>query len=267
MACKNDSIVATTPETARAEIEYLVKVGMARAQAEETPTILEINGHKYTAYRGQLSRVQTVKPDREEKPDTFDAFSLSGLVDYIRTDVDGIFQDPAVRHTVRVVNPTLVEVLTPIHGFYKERDLIARCSALTPRINFGGYMDVDEFQIMLQAKFMESANRALVLQLSGSLRKEQSNQIADDGVSQKVTINRGVATADDVIVKNPVTLKPLRTFHEVEQPESPFILRFNEDAKAALFEGDGGAWQLRAVENIRAWLAGKLAGCNVEIIA
>ena len=54
---------------------------------------------------------------------------------------------------------------------------------------------------------------------------------------------------------------------EVEQPESPFILRFNENANAALFEGDGGAWKLRAVENIRAWLAGKLEGCNVEVIA
>lgn len=267
MACKNESIMATTPETARAEIEYLVSVGAAKQRAEETPVVLDIDGYKYTAYRGQLSRVKPVKPEPEEKPQPFEAFSLSGLVEFIRTDVDGTFQDPAIRHTVRVVDPTHVEVLTPIHGFYKVRDLVARCNALTPRINFGGYMDVDEFQIMLQAKFMESANRALVLQLSGSLRKEQSNQIADDGVSQKVTINRGVATADDVIVKNPVRLKPLRTYHEVDQPESPFILRFNEDAKAALFEGDGGAWQLAAVENIRAWLAEKLDGCNVEIIA
>jgi len=45
------------------------------------------------------------------------------------------------------------------------------------------------------------------------------------------------------------------------------ILRFNENANAALFEGDGGAWKLRAVQNIRNWLVESLAGCNVEIIA
>lgn len=267
MAIKSNDAIITNPETARAEIEYLIHVGEEKRKAEETPTVLQIDGHSYTFYRGNMARVKPVKPEPEEKPDIFEAFSLSGLVDFIRTDVDGIFQSPAFRHTVRVIDPKHVEVLTPLHGFYKERNLIASCAALTPKIAFGTFLGVDEFQIMVQSMFADSTNRALVLQLSGSLRKEQSTQTADDGVSQKVTINRGVATADDVIVKNPVTLKPLRTFYEVEQPDSPFILRFNEDAQAALFEGDGGAWQLRAVENIRMWLAEKLDGCNVEVIA
>ena len=267
MATKYDGTVYASAESARAEIEFLVRTGEAKRMAEETPTVLQIDGHSYTVYRGQMNRVRPVKPEPEEKPAVFEAFSLSGLVDFIRTDVDGIFNNPEIRHTVRVIDPKHVEVLTPLHGFYKERDVVARCSALTPKISFGMYMGVEEFQIMVQAMFAESVNRALVLQLSGSLRKEQSTQTADDGVSQKVTINRGVATADDVIVKNPVTLKPLRTFYEVEQPDSPFILRFNEDAEAALFEGDGGAWQLKAVENVRDWLAEKLKGCNVEVIA
>ena len=256
-----------TPEAARAEVEFLTNIGEQLQEARETPCILEINGHKYVAYKGDLGLVETVKPDREEKPDVFEAFSLSGLVDFIQSDVDGLFADESVRHIVRVVNTRRVEVLTPLHGFYRERDVVAKCVALVPDIPFDTFMGVEEFQIMLQSRFAESANRALVLQLSGSLRSEQSNQIADDGVSQKVTINKGVSTADDVIVRNPVVLKPLRTFYEVDQPESPFILRFDEDANAALFEGDGGAWKLRAVENIRGWLAQKLKGCNVEIIA
>jgi|LSQX01.3.fsa_nt_gb hypothetical protein len=68
-------------------------------------------------------------------------------------------------------------------------------------------------------------------------------------------------------VFDPVELTPLRTFHEVEQPSNPFVLRFSENAQAALFEGDGGAWMLTAVENIRAWLADALTGYNVEVIA
>ena len=147
------------------------------------------------------------------------------------------------------------------------RDLVAKCNALVPCIPFDTYMNVEDFQITVQSMFADSPNRALVLQLSGSLRREQSTETADDGVSQKVTINRGVATADNVIVKNPVVLRPLRTFYEVDQPDSPFILRFNEDAEAALFEGDGGAWKLEAVANIHRWLIEKLEGCNVEVIA
>lgn len=262
-----DSKPVMTAEAMRAKEEFLFNAGMAAQKAEEIPQVLDINGHKYTAYRGNLNRVQTVKPDPEEKPDVFNAFSLQGLVDFIKADVDGLFNDHAVRHIVRVANTQRVEVLTPMHGFYKVRDVVAVCDAKVPLISFDVFMDVEDFQIMLQSQFAGTPNRALVLQLSGSLRCEQSGQIADDGVSQKVTINRGVATVADVTVKNPVVLKPMRTFHEVDQPESPFILRFNENAQAALFEGDGGAWMLRAVDNIRAWLEEKLNGCNVEVIA
>ena len=262
----NTNMNIATPEAARAEVEYLVRIGQEKQAAEEAVQVLKIDGDTFTAYRGNLGRV---KPAHPEKPDIFQAFSLSGLVDFIKADVDEIFRDGDEfrPHIVRVASPTRVEVLSPLIGPYKERFLVAFCDALVPDIPFGRFQGVDEFQIMLQSRFEDSANRALVLQLSGSLRTEQANQIADDGVSQKVTIKRGVATADDVTVKNPVVLKPLRTFYEVAQPESPFILRFNENANAALFEGDGGAWKLRAVENIRAWLAGKLEGCNVVVIA
>lgn len=260
----NEFMQVATPEAARAEMEYLYTMGWKTREAQEIPKTVEVHGKTYIVFNG---RMELVKPVREEKPDVFEAFSLSGLVDFIKADVDGLFNDPQVRHTVRVVNTRKVEVLSPMRGYYMERDVVAKCDALVPDIPFGRFMDVDEFQIMLQSRFEDSTNRALVLQLSGSLRSEQSNQIADDGVSQKVTIKRGVATADDVTVKNPVVLKPLRTFYEVEQPESPFILRFNENANAALFEGDGGAWKLRAVENIRNWLVAKLDGCNVEVIA
>lgn len=260
----NTSMQIATPEAARAETEYLVGIGEKKRMAEEAVQVMKIDGETFTAYRGNLSRM---KPAHPEKPDRFRAFSLSGLVDFIREDVDRLFIAPEIRCIVRVVNPQRVEVLSPMYGPYRERDLLAECDALVPEIPFGKFLGVDEFQIMLQSRFEDSANRALVLQLSGSLRTEQENKIADDGVSQKVTIKRGVATADDVTVKNPVVLKPLRTFYEVAQPDSPFILRFNEQANAALFEGDGGAWKLRAVENIRAWLAGKLEGCNVVVIA
>ena len=254
-------------ETARAQEEYLVNVGKEIAEAKEQPAIEEIDGHKYVFYRGRYERVRTVEPDEEKQPAVFRAFSLQGLADFIKADVDGLFQDPERRHIVRVTDVDKVEVLTPVTGFYKKRYLIAECYALVPPIPFDTFKDAEDFQIMVQTRFEDTENRALVLKLSGSLRNEQTMQTADDGVSQKVTINKGVATAADVTVKNPVTLIPLRTFHEVKQPASPFVLRFNEDSEAALFEGDGGAWKLKAVKNIKDWLEKELSGTNVEIIA
>jgi hypothetical protein len=168
---------------------------------------------------------------------------------------------------VRVKSPTEVEVIAPQRGYWRERELVAYCNAVVPDIRFGRYMDRDEFQIMVQTCFMDSDNRALVLQLAGNVRKEQTLQTADDGVSQRITVNAGISTAADVIVKNPVSLIPFRTFHEVEQPASPFVLRFDEDGNPALFTGDGSAWKLEAVSTVKAYLKDALKGRNVDIVA
>lgn len=194
MATTQISPIYTNPEAARAEQEYLVGVGKSIAKAEEQPIVTEIDGHKYVAYKGNFNRVRPVEPEEEKQPAAFETFSLQGLVDFIKTDVDGLFGNPERRHIVRVTNVNKVEVFSPVTGFFKKRYLVAVCNALVPQIPFDKYMDAESFQIMVQTRFEESDNRALVLKLSGSLRSEQTMQTADDGVSQKVTINKGVAT-------------------------------------------------------------------------
>ena len=270
MATKEINPQTISPEAARAEIEYLLKAGMKMQMdlnEAQRPQPFTVGDQTYISTGNRYERVKPVLPDKIVKPDIFTTFSLDGLIDYIKSDVDDIFGCKEVRHIVRVTSPTKVEVISPTTGYWLERVTVAQCTALVPEIHFGHYMDTDEFQIMVQTCFEDSDNRAIVLKLAGSVRKEQSMQTADDGTSQKVTINSGVATATDVIVKNPVILTPFRTFREVTQPESPFILRFNEDARAALFTGDGSAWKLAAVARISEYLKANLAGYNVEIIA
>ena len=259
-----------TPETVRAKEEYLFSMG-SRTQEEidelKMPVLFEDkNGEQYIYCNGEYERVKKRDPEKIVKAEAFETFSLDGLIDYIKADTEGLFNQ-GIRHIVRVKSPTTVEVIAPQHGYWRERELVAYCKALVPEISFGRYMDTEQFQIMVQTCFMESENRAKVLQVAGSVRKEQNMQTADDGVSQKVTINAGVSTAADVIVRNPVTLIPFRTFREVEQPESPFVLRFNEEGAAALFTGDGSKWKLEAVSAIRKYLEEALAGTNVDIIA
>lgn len=270
MAMKEINPQTITPEAARAETEFLLKAGM-KMQSDlneaQRPQVFSVSDQTYISTGSHYERVKPVLPDKIVKPDTFTAFSLDGLIGYIKSDVDGIFKDEKFRHIVRVSSPTKVEVISPTTGYWLERVVVAQCAAVVPDITFGRYMDTDDFQIMVQTCFEESDNRAIVLKLAGSVRKEQSMQTADDGTSQKVTINTGVATASDVIVKNPVILTPFRTFREVHQPESPFILRFNEEARAALFTGDGSGWKLAAVARIAEYLKNNLSGYNVEIIA
>lgn len=261
--------VPTNPETARAEIEYLLKFGKDAQKASEEgnkPQIFNFGGEEWLYFNQRIQRYKPAEPDHDVKPDTFSAFSLDGLIDFIKTDVDGFFKNEECKCIVQVSSPTEVSVYTPISGYWKERHLLANCSATVPTIRFGTWMDPEDFQIMMLSAFHPDENRDTVVKLAGSIRQEQNIERADDGVSQRVTVNQGVATAANVTVKNPVYLIPMRTFPEVDQPESPFVLRFNDKANVALFSGDGGAWKLEAVAKIADYLRSNLMGCNVVVI-
>ena len=56
-----------------------------------------------------------------------------------------------------------------------------------------------------------------------------------------------------------VALRPFRTFLEVEQPVSEFLLRLDDDGNVGLFEADGGMWQQTAKASIAAYFEDKLA--------
>ena len=70
---------------------------------------------------------------------------------------------------------------------------------------------------------------------------------------------QGIALKTMEHIKPRVPLSPFRTFQEVEQPESEFLLRLDEDGNIGLFEADGGMWKLTARKTIKAFLEANLA--------
>lgn len=81
----------------------------------------------------------------------------------------------------------------------------------------------------------------------------------DNGVTQTVEARQGVALNALVEVKPRVLLRPFRTFLEVEQPESEFLLRVHPEEGIGFFEADGGIWKLEAKKNIADYFNTNLA--------
>ena len=262
----NNQMMNPNPETARAVEEYLISTGVKLQEAKEKPEVLEINGGVYAFFGGRMNRMEHVLPDDMPEPSSVTVFSLNGLVDMIRADVDGMFAEGNPMHIVRVTDETTVEVLSPALGIHRVRHRRILCQAPVPRIRFGQYLETEDFQVMMQTCFEKSEARDMVMTLAGSVSREQSMRKSDDGMTQTVQAQHGVVTVGEVRLNNPVPLTPLRTFYEVEQVTSPFILRFDENAKAALYEGDGGAWRLKAVSAVADWLRRNLEGLNVCVI-
>lgn len=251
--------------------EYLVNLGREITEKGAMPTDYEMEGRKYMVLNGEATEV---RERNLVKPAAKSIFTLQGLVDFIKADVDHLFGDPKVRHIVSVLSPERVEIVSPLCGQDNIRHVIAYCNYEADRIAFCHQMTQEDFIVMMQSRFVETDSRALVLKVVGNMSDQQSNTTADDGVTQQLTVKKGVVTNGTVSFKNPTYLQPIRTFTEVEQPESPFVLRVTpgDDEKktpttVALHECDGGAWKIQAVRTIGAFLRKALEGCNVEVIA
>jgi hypothetical protein len=236
-------------------IQYIVGLKDAK--------LFDVNGEQYSTE--QLHRIPKVY-DPTPKADSVDISTLTGLVDYIKNGVDNLEKTLIVH----IVSPTTVKVYSELRSD-KQREHFIDCSALTPKITYGQFMDVESFNIMIQSCFLPNEHSAAVLKVVGNIVEENVQNTSDDGISQKVTAKAGIAKVAEIDVPNPVILCPFRTFPEVGQPESKFVFRMRggdgNGVKAAIFEADGGIWRIYAMQNVKEYLSEKLTDCNVKIIS
>lgn len=115
-------------------------------------------------------------------------------------------------------------------------------------------------EIELRSRFAPGEGVDYLLDLLSRISKNSGVTTTDNGVSQTVEARQGVALKTVIPVKPRVPLRPYRTFQEVEQPESEFLLRLDEEGNIGLFEADGGMWKLTARQTIKAFLEKELSG-------
>lgn len=122
------------------------------------------------------------------------------------------------------------------------------------------WRNTEDFNIFLQSNFEPNDDRSRILSLIGSLSDEMINNYSDDGTTQSVTKKTGISRKERAEVPNPVTLAPYRTFIDVDQPESDYILRMRSEGapQCNLFLADGELWKVRAINEIKEFLKSKI---------
>ena len=231
-------------------LEFLIREG------EKKEPIIELDQGTFS--RVSLSRVT------EPVASKLTVSTLTGLVDYIKTNVDQL----EGKLLIQVKSPEEVALYSPLNAD-REREKYVSAEAILPNnVVYERFLDTERFNIMLQSAFVNNKDKEILLKYTGLIQDDAVKTIGDDGVSQQVTVKTGVASVGQAVVPNPVVLAPYRTFPEIIQPESTFIFRMKEGPTAALFEADGGAWRNKAILNIKAYLEKELEhNHNVEIIA
>lgn len=227
-------------------------------ESVETQILLDKDGNQYLTRPATLIKERTLPAH----PEIF-IYTLSGFVDFCKLQ-DNLAGDEKP-FFVHVKNEQCVCLYSDIFGPSKQRTCFVTASfetLLGKSFRFGEFYDQESFIIGLQSLFEPTPQRAEVLKVIGTIKENEVREFSDDGVTQGVSAKAGIALVANVAVPNPVYLRPFRTFREIEQPESPFILRVRQGKgvkpECALFEADGGRWKLTAIQLINEYLEGKL---------
>lgn len=221
-------------------MEYITSLGN---KSQEIIT-KEINGETYI--KGDVNRLPVDMASR------MGFNTLSAVVDYIKTSVAD----------ERIKTPYIVEVehdkVNVFSGLDERlnRTHLAYVKPLLPDINFNYYMNMEEFVIQLKTCFIETDNLNRLVSIVSSITDEAKVSFEDDGIGMKISQVSGttIKSKENLQINPIVRLAPYRTFTEVEQPESRFLLRVRDGGKLALYEADGGMWKLEAQHNVSNYL-------------
>lgn len=186
--------------------------------------------------------------------------TLSSVVDYIKSSADSDALCDDGRRIIHVEDEKTVWLYTEMNSFKKRNSLLC-ASAWVSSFPFGQWLSLENFIISVQSNFVDDEHRAQLLSFVATVKQDTGVEQQDDGVTQKVTTRSGVSLSRTTSTPNPITLRPYRTFSEVEQPESAFVFRIKAEegrgVMAALFAADGEAWRHDAILKIRDYFQSK----------
>lgn len=212
--------------------------------------IIEVGGEEFVTR-------QVFFPPEKPNFSVLNIASLEGVADYLNKSIDNAND---LTDVVVIINsPRKVSVRSQIKDIKVARLCFVDADYEMEGFPFERYLDHEQFMVKAQALFIDEFDRGRLLELVGNITASSVQTSVDDGVSQTVVVEKSVRKAE-VELPNPVILAPRRTFAEIDQPESPFVLRVRQTGEGkmpeiGLFEADGGLWKLAAIQGIKDYLS------------
>lgn len=233
----------------------MIKAAIEKIEAMTHPTIKEINGHTFAV--DLEGNAVEIRPD-------FDVVgnkrlnSLDALVKMIKTEALQRWHLPLYitvpdhlraecfgqpdEEARRFHRPTYYEVVaTDVPGWGEKMQL--------------GF---EEAIISLQTRFQRTPDTEYALKLLSEITSGSKVTYNDNGIAQTVVTQKGIAMQGMDKIRPIVELRPYRSFQEVEQPASKFLIRINERG-ITFIEADGGMWKLAARQTIKNYLEERLS--------
>lgn len=225
----------------------MLKAAIEKIEAMAWKHIVEKDGKMFSDIH--LTEIKS----KVDQPTAVGFRSLDAIVQVVKAEIR--------RHVcpifINVKSPREVEVFSTYREDYKRDSLYTANISYQRRPEWYTY---DEAMIALRSQFIPNEGTKYVLELLASVSDSNEVTSSDNGITQAVNIRKGVSLQSKAEVKPRVKLRPFRTFLELGQPESEFLLRLKPgnqdkgmDPQIGFFEADGGMWELDAKDNIASY--------------
>lgn len=226
----------------------MLKAAIEKIQELCAPTRFEVDGHYYLA--DKLGGYTEVKPDLETV-ESINLSSLDALVKFVKTEA-------IVNHSVVYIaihNHKTVQCFTkPYAELRKNREYLYTAEATdVPGWDARISLSFEEALIALRTRFQPATDTEYALRLLSNITTGGKVTYNDNGVATSIVTKRGIDLQGNEAIKPIIKLRPYRTFQEVQQPESQFLIRINE-RNITFIEADGGMWKLEARNTVKKYL-------------
>lgn len=238
----------------------MIKEAMQETVRMAAPNYKELNGKIFSD-----KTMSEIKPKQGPDPVNLSIKTLSGVVDYIKNNLDD--ESDYLIHIDDYNTVTLYGKYDP--EFCRRKRYVNSDSQLQ-RFQYGRFMDIESFIISLMAYFIPNDTLFNLLAYIGKLSDNTSITLNDDGITQNATIKTGVVSQAEKPVPNPIELIPYETFPEIEGVKRKFVFRLSKRStgvECALFESGDTCWKIEYVKRIKTYLTEQIfngeAGDNV----
>lgn len=231
----------------------MFKSAIEHIQKTTQPLVKEIDGKTFVVTPD--GGINEIRPSIFH-PDTLSLNSLDALVKLVKTEA--IRRETPLYITV----PTHLSVLC-----FGQPSGEARCcrqiyyeakATDVPGWQENVTLPFEEMQIALRTRFQESADMPYIQKLLSEISTGAHITYNDNGIATTVVTKKGIDLQRNETIRPIITLRPYRTFQEVDQPESIFLIRINERG-ISFIAADGGMWKLKARETVKQFLETALA--------
>ncbi len=233
----------------------MLKAAIEKIQELSRVQVLRVDNATYVV--GGDGDYKQVRPELDvAEPITL--HSLEALVTLVKTEgIESVVDGPLY---ITVPSHTTVRCFThPVPEFRMRRG----CPYLVEVTDVPGWsekvdMRFDEAMIALRTRFQATPDAEYALKLLSDITTGSKITLNDNGIATSVVSRTGVSLQANTPIRPIISLRPYRTFQEVEQPVSQFLIRVSERG-ITFVEADGGMWKLAARKTVRDYLAEKLS--------